>query len=255
MNYSRTTLTLPFCAIVGLAILSVGAGAQSTLRELVGVVRDANGRGIRDAAVEIPGIAVRTDSAGLFRLWTLNIDTVTISIRRLGYSAIEALLNARNKQWDTVMVELEDISQELPGVTVAGDRNQRALEGGLRTFGERKAQGLGLFVTRTDITDRNSLRLSDVLQTRRGVILVKIGTNRMGVRFATYSGPRGGCIPDLWLDGQRARGMEVDDVVATSVEAMELYDSFATVPSQFSHSANAVPCGTILIWTRIPGKP
>ncbi|PHX97171.1 MAG: hypothetical protein CK531_04920 [Gemmatimonadetes bacterium] len=152
------------------------------------------------------------------------------------------------------MVELEDISQELPGVTVAGDRNQRALEG-LRTFGERKAQGLGLFVTRKDITDRNSLRLSDALQTRRGVILVKIGTNRTGVRFATYSGPRGGCIPDLWLDGQRARGMEVDDVVATTVEAMELYDSFATVPSQFSHSANAVPCGTILIWTRIPGKP
>lgn len=190
MKYSRTTLTLPFSAIVGLAILSAGAGAQSTLRELVGVVRDANGRGIRDAAVEIPGIAVRTDSAGLFRLWTLNIDTVTISIRRLGYSAIEALLSARNKQWDTVMVELEDISQELPGVTVAGDRNQRALEG-LRTFGERKAQGLGLFVTRKDITDRNSLRLSDALQTRRGVILVKIGTNRMGVRFATYSGPRG----------------------------------------------------------------
>lgn len=44
-------------------------------------------------------------------------------------------------------------------------------------------------------------------------------------------------------------------MVATTVEAMELYDSFATVPSQFSHSANAVPCGTILIWTRIPGKP
>ncbi len=254
MNYSRTTLTLPFSATVGLAIFSAGAGAQSTLRELVGVVRDANGRGIRDAAVEIPGIAVRTDSAGLFRLWTLNIDTVTISIRRLGYSAIEALLSARNKQWDTVLVELEGTSQKLPGVKVAGYRNQRALEG-LRTFGERKAQGLGLFVTRTDITDRNSLRLSDVLQTRRGVILVKIGTNSMGVRFATYSGPRGGCIPDLWLDGQRARGMEVDDVVATTVEAMELYDSFATVPSQFSHSANAVPCGTILIWTRIPGKP
>ncbi len=254
MNYSRTTLTLPFSAIVGLAILSAGAGAQSTLRELVGVVRDANGRGIRNAAVEIPGIAVRTDSAGLFRLWTLNIDTVTISIRRLGYSAVEALLSARNKQWDTVLVELEGNSQELPGVKVAGDRNQRALEG-LRTFGERKAQGLGLFITRTDITDRNSLRLSDVLQTRRGVILVKIGTNRMGVRFTTYSGPQRGCIPDLWLDGQRARGMEVDDVVATTVEAMELYDSFATAPSQFSHSANAVPCGTILIWTRIPGKP
>jgi len=224
-------------------------------RELVGFIRDPAGKGVDGAAVEIAGTSVRTDTAGAFRLFTRNVDTVTISIRRLGFSPIEALLQARGGQWDTLVVEMEGSSQRLPNVKVQEDRNRRAYEG-LRTFDERKAQGHGVFITRTDITDRNSLRLSDVLQTRRSINLVKVGTNRMGVRFVAYTGSRGTtCIPDMWLDGQRARGMEIDDLVATTVEAMELYDSFSTVPSQFAHSANSVPCGTIVVWTRIPGKP
>ena len=232
-----------------------GKAVPPNRRELVGIVRDAAGLGIRDAAVEIPGFAVRTDSVGAFRLLTLDHDTVTITVRRLGYSAVEALLRARNKQWDTLSVEMEGTAQQLSGVKVAADRNRRALEG-LRTFDERRAKGNGLFITRADITDRNTLRLSDVLQTRRGIQLIRIGTNRVGVRFAASTGTRGnGCIPDLWLDGQRVRGMEIDDLVATTVQAMELYDSFALVPSEFSHSANSVPCGTIVVWTRIPGTP
>jgi hypothetical protein len=57
----------------------------------------------------------------------------------------------------------------------------------------------------------------------------------------------------MWVDGQRARGMEIDDLPANTVEGIELYDSFALVPFQFSHTANSVPCGTIVVWTRPPG--
>jgi hypothetical protein len=221
-------------------------------RELVGHVRDVRGAGIEGATVEILGAVTRTDTSGTFRLFTPALDTATIAIRRPGYSPVEALISARNFQWDTVVVELEQVSQNLPGVRIEEEQFRR--REGLKGFDERlKAKVSGLFITREDIVQRNSLRLSDVLQTRRGIYLVKIGSNRYGVRFATYQGRAGNCIPDMWVDGQRARGMEIDDLPANTVEGVELYDSFATVPFQFAHSANSVPCGTIVVWTRPPG--
>lgn len=251
MKLSRSLRLLIVSSVVALPLL-----AQPGRRELVGVVRDAAGRPVEGASVEIHGGTARTDAKGAFQLFTGPVDTLTISFKRPGYAPIEALISATRRQWDTVIVEMEQISQRLPGVKVEEDRNRRAYEG-LRTFDERKAIGIGLFITRDDITSRNSLRLSDVLQARRGITLVRLSIGRMGVRFAQYAnGSRGrACIPDLWLDGQRVHDMEIDDIGANNVEKMELYDSFASVPSQFGQSRNSVPCGTIVIWTRIPGKP
>jgi hypothetical protein len=220
-------------------------------RELVGVVKDPRGVGLEGATIEVLGLTARTDATGLFRIFTPQIDTATIAIRRPGFSPIEAMISARNRQWDTVMVELEQNATRLPGVSVSGDRLRRP---GLQGFEERLKAGVsGMFITRTDILERNSIRLSDVLQARKGITLMRLGPGRMGVRFATYGNVRRNCTPDMWIDGQRAVGMEIDDLSANTVEGLELYDSFTTVPSEFAHSANQVPCGTIVVWTRPPG--
>jgi hypothetical protein len=230
------------------------ADAQSARRELVGVVRDQNGIAVEGATVEIRGAAAKTDAKGTFQLFTGNVDTVTISIHRVGYSALEALLTARNRQWDTVVVEMERTAQRLAAVDVKEEMTRKAL--GLRNFDERRSKGNGLFITRADILARNSARLSDVLQTRRGINLVRLGFGRFGVRFVSYTGGRGtSCAPDVWIDGARARGMEIDDILANTVEAMELYDSFSTLPFEFTPYTNGPPCGTIVIWTRVPNKP
>ena len=244
--------TMLACGLLAMFADTLGAQVPAGRRELVGVIKDPRGVGIEGATVEVAGAGARTDAKGTFRLFTGDVDTVTISIRRPGFSPVEALLTARDRQWDTLAVELEQLTTRLPGVRVEEERTLRA---GLRGFEERLAKKVaGLFITREDIVSRNSSRLSDVLQTRRGVALVRIGSNRYGVRFATYSGTRSNtCVPDLWVDGQRARGMEVDDLPPNTVEGMELYDSFATVPFEFAHSANSVPCGTIVVWTRPPG--
>jgi len=206
------------------------------------------------ATVEITGTSTQTDERGAFRLWTERDDTLTISIRRLGYSPIEALMTARAGRWDTVVVELEPVGQRLAEARVtAGAARRSAL---FRSFEERRAMGNGVFVTREEIAAQNTVRLSDILRTRRGITIVRISPNRYGIRFTTHTGRgRGSCIPDVWLDGQRVRGFEVDDLLANTVEAMELYDSFALVPAEFTHSAGTVPCGTIVIWTRVPGRP
>lgn len=88
-----------------------------------------------------------------------------------------------------------------------------------------------------------------MLRTKRGVNVV-----RGRVRFAAYTGSRSTlCIPDVWLDGTRSIAMEIDELAPNTVEAMELYTNFSTVPIRVStSSANTTPCGTIVVWTRIP---
>jgi hypothetical protein len=136
---------------------------------------------------------------------------------------------------------------------VTGSAARRALA--LRNFDERKARGLGLFVTRSDILARNPLRPSDLLRDKRGVRVVRLSNNYYGVRFAAYSARVRPCAPSMWIDGQLAPGMEIDDLLPDDIYAIELYESFASVPAEFAPRTSTVPCGTIVIWTRVPGVP
>lgn len=248
------------CALFPVALLLTAvlhwpvssAGAQGAVpaarRQLVGVVRDANGAALAGVSVAIPGSSVRTDARGAFELFTPEHDTVSIAFRHVGYMPVDALLSARNKQWDTVLVQLDPTGQQLSTLKVTESPNRRA--NGLRSFDERKSRGIGTFITREDIVERGSSRLSDLLRTKRGVNVI-----RGKVRFvANTAGSRAAsCQPDIWLDGTRSRGMEVDELPPNTVEAMELYPYFSTVPVEFQAlGSNTTPCGTIVIWTRIP---
>jgi len=232
-------------------VAATQAAAQPNVagRELVGAVRDPGGIPIEGAIIEIHGVSARSDSRGAFRLFTSNVDTVTMGIRRLGYAPVSALLTARNRQWDTVVVELDPIPQELAAVKASATKARI----GLHDFEERRALGAGQFYTRADIASRNTSRTSDVIREARGVRLVRLRTGGYGVRFAAFSGSRAACTPNLWIDGQLVPGAEIDDVLATDLEAIELYENWTSTPHQFSKGI-ALPCGTIVLWTRVPGS-
>lgn len=226
---------------------TVGGPVPANKRQLIGVVRDAAGATLPDVAVTIPGATTRTNARGGFELFTGQIDTVTISLRRVGFEAVEALLTTRNQMWDTVIVQLEPTARSLETVNVKGENTRKAL--GLRDFEERRARGLGSYVTREEIVERGSFRLSDLLRAKRGVNVIKGGK----VRFVSSSGSRGLCQPDIWLDGARSIPMEVDELPSMTVEAIELYPSLSTVPMEFQRiGTSSAPCGTIVIWTRVP---
>ncbi len=246
---ARRVAPLLFIAFAAVA----GGQTQAGRREMVGFVRDSAGSAIEGATVQIAGNVLRTDPRGAFRLWAPDIDTLTIVVHRLGFEALEALLTATGKQWDTVVVELNRVAQNVAGMTVTSPAARRALA--LRDFDERKARGLGLFVTRSDILARNPSRLSDLLRDKRGVRLVRLANNYYGVRFAAHSATMRPCAPAMWVDGQLAPGMEIDDLLPNDIYAIELYESFASVPVEFTPRSSTVPCGTIVIWTRIPGVP
>lgn len=245
-----TRLTLVSVILGSLAGSAAGAQPNVTGRELVGVVRDLRGGPLEGASVEIPGAMARTDGKGGFRLYTSDLDTLTITIRRLGYHVASALLRSRNRQWDTVMVEMEELPQQLAAAEVKAAGAAR--RNGLRDFDERRAQGRGQFFDHEQIITRNTLRTSEVLRGARGVRLQRLRSGGYGVRFASYA-KTPTCIPNLWLDGQLVRDMEVDDVPANQIEAIELYESWASTPSQFSQGTT-LPCGTIVIWSRITSR-
>ena len=62
---------------------------------------------------------------------------------------------------------------------------------------------------------------------------------------------RGGCRPDLVLDGMPLRpveGLAIDDYMTPNeIEAIEVYHGIET-PIRFGNN----PCGAVVIWTRVP---
>jgi hypothetical protein len=218
-------------------------------RQLVGVVRDAKGGPIEGVSVQVSDQRTVTDARGAFATSTGLVDTASISLRRVGFEPLDALLIARNGMWDTVVVQMDANARRLADVRVTDTYATRA--GPLRGFEERKARGLGTFVTRDEIVDRGSAKLSDILRSKRGVTIV-----RGRVRFSAFVGSRSAvCQPIVWLDGTKALGLEVDEIYAQTVEAVEMYPNFSTIPLEFQTvGSNTTPCGTIVIWTRIPNS-
>lgn len=250
---TRSVVRCSFHLLALAAIVTAGeirpAAAQSTStarRELVGRVRDSTHAAVPAAIVEAAGMQTRTDSAGRFRLSTPNIDTLSLAVRRLGFAPETVQLRARHGQWDTVVVELSQTAQVLDPVYSRDNVPTR-----MRGFEERRARGVGVFVTRQQIAEYNTTLPSDVLRTKRGIRVMR---SRYGtvVRFSQFQS-KPNCQPAIWIDGQRARGMEIDEISAGDIEGIELYDSFSITPFEFSRDAD-IPCGTIVVWTRVPGK-
>ena len=225
---------------------------RAEARPLVGLVQRVDGAALVDVEVEGAGQRVRTDAEGRFRLRIVQRDTLTLLLRHLGYEPIAVTLRSNHLRGDTIVVRMEQTALALEEVRVRGADLRSPL--GLGGFEERRARGLGTFVTREEIDRRQTNRLSDVLRGRRGLTLVRTPSGGYGVRFGVASGRQRRCVPDLWIDGQRARGMELDDVPASTVEGIELYATIATVPFQFASSGTGTErCGTVVLWSRPPG--
>ena len=236
MRLSRLTVIL-------LALAPIGARAWAQTPTIVGVVRDSAGVPIMSAEVLVLGRRAMSDSVGRFYLSIPSSDTMTVSIRRLGYESVSFAMSSKDIADNSLDVVLRRVAAQLAEVEVTGmsDRAKTSLRG----YDERREKGLGTFVTREEIEKRNTRLITDVLRQSRGV-MIKSGQ----VRFATYQAKN--CVPMLWLDGQQAPGLELSAISATDVEVIELYQSMSSTPAEFRRGNQQVECGTIVIWTKRP---
>jgi len=232
-----------------LALLSNAAQSQGHLR---GVVTDSAGAAIPSADVGIVAarLLVRTDEQGRFTFRRVPLGVVEVSIRRLGYTPVRVRQTITGAENDSMVIIMVEQAEVLQAMTVSpSDRRQRQA---IEEFYRRRTVGLGTYITREEILLRRASVPSDVFRDTPGIRLVRV-RGSVGIRFNASAAMRRDCVPMIWLDGQRAPQMEIDDLPLNDIEGIELYNGASTTPMQFSQSSLGTTCGTIVVWSRVPG--
>jgi hypothetical protein len=237
-----------FCILCVVGVLLGGAReARGQPGALRGVVADSSGAPVDAADVAIVALhrLAKTDEQGRFVLAGLPLEEVEVSVRRLGYAPRSVRVKVAGVN-DSTSITLNALPEVLAGMSASSQRARLEIE----QFYRRRARGPGTFFTREDIEERHESSMSNLLRTAPGIQVVR-GPTGNAIRFVS-AGARRGCLPLIWLDGQKAPGMEVDQIPLSDVEGIELYQGASTTPTQFWQNT-ATTCGTIVVWTRLPG--
>lgn len=218
---------------------------------IVGAVRDTMGAGVVGAQISVAGSELRAESdmAGRFVLASVPSGATTLFVRRLGFAPTSITILAREDSTVHADVIITEVTHGLAPVVVRAERPAR-YTGYLAGFYERRAQGLGHFITGDEIEQRNPRRLTEMFLAIPGST-VSLGNPDSRVRMR---GNR--CAPLVWLDGMPAAAGEfdLDGLVPTSVAGIEVYAGLAAVPIQYVMPFGRTVCGTIIIWSK-HGKP
>jgi hypothetical protein len=232
------------------ALLLTSTAAAQERGTLTGVVRDAAGAPVRDADIGVLALRMltKTDADGRFKLAKLPPGELLVSVRRIGFLPATVRRVVVPGGGDSISVEMAELAM-LEGIDVS-DRSMRQ-RFWIEDFYRRRTRGVGTYFTRDDIERQRASRPSELLRATPGIRFVRLRGGQ-GVRFVSSSSMRRDCIPMLWIDGQQAPGMEIDDLPLNTIEGLELYHGPSTTPMQFSQSSMTT-CGTIVVWSRIPG--
>jgi len=251
--------THPFRTLAVLVVVAVTPGslrAQAATKDaqpdstssVAGTVKvHETGEALPEASVSLAavgedghGMGTRiTDSEGHFEFDRVPAGTYHLLVTFIGYHDLSDTLDVPARSDLSLDLALSVSPIELDPLVVVTSRVNPNMEG----FERRKALGFGTFITREDIEARHPTYVSQLLTTVRGVQVVPIrGSSGYGVLL------RGGCRPDIWIDGVRIRNdIAVDRMLQPDdVEAVEVYRG-AEVPVQFEPTT----CGAVVFWTRV----
>ena len=249
MRRDFIVVVLGLTAMVGAASRPSSAAAQTGV--LRGVVTDSLGTRVAGAEISIARLKrlTRSDDRGDFAFDKLPPGEVELAVRRLGYEPQVVTATVT----DAVILSFTIALTAQPAVlaAVSVDAADQRLRLGMEEFYRRRARGVGTFFTREEILKRGAGATSDVFRSTPGIRLVRVNGGQ-GIRLTSTTTVKGrNCIPMIWIDGQHASGLEVDDIPVNDIEGMELYHGPATTPPQF-WQGNVTECGTLVVWSRRP---
>ncbi|MFG1691427.1 carboxypeptidase regulatory-like domain-containing protein [Gemmatimonadota bacterium] len=173
---------------------------------------------------------VESDGEGNFRFEEVSSGSYLLRVVRLGYESMTTQ-PVLVEEGSTVEVELRVAVDAIPlEPLVVRQRSQtRRLDPLIQGFYERRETGIGHFIAREEIEERQASRLSDLLREVPGVW-----------KFS--------CRPSIWLDGMLVR-LVLDEVASPhEVEGIEIYLHAGEIPARYNPTGSM--CGVILIWTR-----
>lgn len=235
--------------------LVAGLAAQAPGR-IVGTITDAvTGRPVGEATVAVvrSDLTARSDAQGLYILDGVVPGLVKVLVQAIGYHPITSPYYTLLPD-STVVADfrLAPLTVQLDPVVVEGEV-ERFAPGPLRGFYQRKRRGWGTFLTREEIEQKQPVRTTDIFRGIAGVRVVPIGGSRYQVIMASAPPswiPGRGCPVKFYLDGIRLPGGDyIDDLVlASNVEAVEVYRRASETPAEFLGSDSR--CGVMVIWTK-----
>lgn len=218
-----------------------------------GVIKDSVGAVIPSVEIVIvkTGVAVRSDAHGRFLIAGIPAGSTDITFRRISFSPI--VLNFSVAQDDTVdaQVILGGTAQALPATEIDAPAEH---ERRLTAFEAHRRTGAGHFITRADIEKRSPRRLTDLLRSVPGTTMA---IDKDGLPTLRFTGtPHGNnCTPAFFIDGLHVRSFNIDEISPVDIEGIELYSGSAGLPPEYNQLyGGAAVCGTVVIWTRLPGK-
>lgn len=221
------------------------AQAEDSLATLTGrVLSRSRAEPVEQAFVFLlrNALGAMTDAEGRFSIDRVSPGPDTVQVRYFGFepNTTEVDLKAGHVTEATLLIsnsvlEVADLKVEV----------RRTYAGKLRGFEERRRKGFGDFITPQQIERRQPRVPSDML---RGIAGVSVGSEQLGRTevYFTKGSTSGRCYPTIWLDGQPMPDMNIDDITAMDLLAIEIYKGATEMPPQWARNA----CGLIVVWTK-----
>ncbi len=255
------------CAVaVVLALLSARdlARAQELTPTIIfGTVRSAAGVALPKADVWVEGTDRRavTNDLGEYRIDDAPNGHVRVAVRHFGFHPDSKRVSLVAGDTRQVRFILDGMMDELDTVLVtAGERSSPRLQ----EFWDRRANGMGVFLTRDQIVKRRAYRVSDLFEAMMGVRVLDGGTvistrtlnaGRRTTARTTANASPGACSMQYYVDGvfMTPGTFSLDELSPDMIEAVEIYRGPSEIPVRFRQRDTA--CGLIVIWTREPPLP
>lgn len=184
-----------------------------------------------------------SDSTGAFTGPRLRPSLYQVRAVALGYQTLTHMVALSGYGSADLRIEMSPEALELEPLVVVTRQRSRLETAG---FYERRERGFGHSLNRAEIEERHPTYVTDLVRTMPGI---SVGPGLMGGGGVLRM--RGGCVPEVILDGVRmTQPVRLDDILQVSdLEGLEVY-SAGSSPMEYSHSN----CGTVLAWTRDPGS-
>lgn len=210
------------------------------------VLEHETGTPLRGAAVSLTSLSdgsvePRTQSSGEsgdFRFEAVPPGVYRLEVSLLGFHNLRNTqrITARSELYLTLPLSVSPIRLEPIVVISTRDR-----PGPMMGFETRRQRTSGVFFTREQIEGSASFEFTDLIRRIPGIRIVT------STRYGKQVTFRGGCNPDLWVDGTLAGStLELDSFIRIGdLEGVEVYQG-AELPIEFGSNL----CGAIVVWTR-----
>ena len=245
-----------FGVVLALALCPALVGAQARTGVVVGSVRDSSGQRVSQAVIRLVATGdnaapVTSDDSGRYRIAGVATGRAQLFARRIGYAPETLSVLVANGEISRADFVLGAVPVELQAALVKADPTR----GKMGPFNVRRARGVGAFVTRSEIEQRQANSVSELLRYIPGVAVQQRMAGEpqpVQMRRSAQSSSQTNCTVSMYVDGQPYPNGNVDDFPPLSIEGIEVYKSASEIPADF-RTRDAM-CGLIAIWTRDPDK-